>query len=64
MGKDKGTKEKRVSLKEPKQRGRGSEAEISSCSSEISTTWTILLLQGRGCFIVVGLNTECGSGDS
>ena len=58
MGRDKGTKEKRVSLKEPKQKGRGSEAEISSCSSEISTTWTILVLQGRGCFIVVGLNTE------
>jgi hypothetical protein len=38
MGRDKGTKEKRVSLKEPKEKGRGSEAEISLCSSEISTT--------------------------
>ena len=43
-----------VSLKGPKQKQVGSETEASWGSLEVSTVWTVLLRQGRGCFIVVG----------
>lgn len=53
-----------VSLREPKQKEIGSETGTSWGSSGIPTIWTVSMLQGRGCFVVVGLSTENSSGVS
>lgn len=47
-----------VSLKEPTQKGIGSETGIRWGVLGIPTIWTVLILRGRGYCIAVGLNTE------
>ena len=47
-----------ASLKGPKQKGIGLETGTFWDSLESPTVWTVLVLWGRGCFIVAGLSTE------
>ena len=58
MSRDRGTKEKSVSFKEPKQKGIGSETKSSWGSLDIPTSYTVLLLGGRDCFTTLGLGTR------
>ena len=57
MNKDRGSKE-RVSFKEPKQKGISSETKPSWGSLDIPASYTVLVLGGRDCFIMVGLSTK------